>query len=624
MTSEGTTYAHWKLNESSGTNVPDSGAYGRNGTTINMEDADWVAGKLNNSLIFDGVNEYASCGDIANFERTQKFSVEFWIKTSAVVISQIIGRRLPAGSSTQGWDILAINDGVVAITLANTTLTPQNALSVRSTNTINNNAWRHVVITYAGTSLPTGVSIYIDGVKEVNNVVANTLSASVINSAICSIGSRNAADYFFAGTVDEIVIYPYVLSSGQVKNRWNGGTGREDFPFDIDSKAKIKKLGNSVTITSNAGIKIIDNTKTLDSNYRIKQTTAKTLNSNYFIKKTYDKTINSNYKIKKIGNTKTINCNAWIQSGAHTITINSNAYIGKAYSSTIISNYVIKKLDNIVTINSNSLIKKLHNTKTINSDAYIGLRSQVAINSNYNILKGVITSISSDYKIKQLGITKTITSNACIRIAGIINSIDSNYFIRKEVIQTITSNAIISRTFSKTITSDSFITQSQTATLISDYFIKKADNVKTINSNYDIRAAGEVGSIISNYNILEFGEWSEEWNVLVVIPIIKTINSNYHIKKIGTSSTINSNAYIKRQAIEGAITSDAWIKKVWTKLINMNICIRRLDQTKPFICNARYINKPIIVSANSLSYREIIETKYHPRKVISSNYTIIT
>jgi hypothetical protein len=613
---------HWKLNESSGTNVPDSGAYGRNGTTINMEDADWVAGKLNNSLIFDGVNEYASCGDIANFERNQIFSVEFWIKTSAVAISQIIGRRLPAGSSTQGWDILAINDGTVAITLANTTLTPQNALSVRSTNTINNNAWRHVVITYAGTSLPTGVSIYIDGVKEVNNVVANSLSASIVNSAICSIGSRNAADYFFAGTVDEIVIYPYALSSGQVKNRWNGGTGREDFPFDIDSKAKIKKLGNSVTITSDARIKIIDNTKTLDSNYRIQQTAAKTLNSNYFIKKTYDKTINSNYKIKKIDNVKTINCNAWIQSGANTVTVNSNSYIEKTYSSAQISNYIIKKLGIIVTTNSDAKIKKLDNAKTIDSDAYIGLRSQATINSNYHILKGVTTFISSDYKVKQFGITKTITSDAYIRIAGIEGAIDSNYFIRKEVIQTITSNAVIKCSASKTITSDSFITQSQTATLISDYFTKKADNARTINSNYHIRVAGEIGSIVSNYNILEFGEWSEEWNVLVVIPRSVTINSNSYIKKISNTKTINSNSYIKRPAYEGAIIQNAWIKKICTKLINMNICIRRLDQTKPFICTAQYINKPIIISANSLSYTEIIETKYHPRKVISSNYTI--
>ena len=210
IAANGLAYAQWHLNESIGAAASDSSGNNRNGTLVNMEDADWIAGKLNNALQFDGVNEYINCGDIANFERTESFSVDFWIKTSSTNTSQIVGRRSSIAPATQGWDVLIVA-GVTAITLSNNATS--NALSVRSTTTINSNTWRHIAITYNGTSLASGVSIYIDGVKETSyNIIVNTLTASITNSANCAIGSRNALDWFYAGSVDELAIYTKVLS----------------------------------------------------------------------------------------------------------------------------------------------------------------------------------------------------------------------------------------------------------------------------------------------------------------------------------------------------------------------------------------------------------------------------
>ena len=44
-------YGHWSINEESGTNVPDTSGNARHGTATNIEDADWIAGKLGNALI---------------------------------------------------------------------------------------------------------------------------------------------------------------------------------------------------------------------------------------------------------------------------------------------------------------------------------------------------------------------------------------------------------------------------------------------------------------------------------------------------------------------------------------------------------------------------------------------
>ncbi|GAG99723.1 unnamed protein product, partial [marine sediment metagenome] len=87
MTAEGYTYAHWKLNESSGTNVPDTSGNSRNGTCTNMEDGDWVAGKLNNCLYFDGAIEYVAFGVLS---WPSNISVEAWINMDTVSGLQVI------------------------------------------------------------------------------------------------------------------------------------------------------------------------------------------------------------------------------------------------------------------------------------------------------------------------------------------------------------------------------------------------------------------------------------------------------------------------------------------------------------------------------------------------------
>ena len=68
------------MNETTGTNVPDISGNTNDGTTQNMDDTNWVSGKLNNGLFFDGVNEYVDCGTTGNFDSTDPFSIEQWVR----------------------------------------------------------------------------------------------------------------------------------------------------------------------------------------------------------------------------------------------------------------------------------------------------------------------------------------------------------------------------------------------------------------------------------------------------------------------------------------------------------------------------------------------------------------
>ena len=225
-----TPYGWWHLNEASGTNAPDSGPSGYHGTTVNMEDADWVAGHLNNCLRFDGVDEYVNLGDIANFDHNDPFSLEAWVKTSYSGVQTIMSRNV---NSTQiGWLFHIRANNKPAIFFANAVA---NYVMVENTNAINDGAWHHIVVTHDGSGTAAGINVYVDGVASNNTIVDNLAGKTTLNAADCQIGMRNDSFLPFDGDIDECVIYDSEISAGDVTARYNGGVGTETMPGGFDT-----------------------------------------------------------------------------------------------------------------------------------------------------------------------------------------------------------------------------------------------------------------------------------------------------------------------------------------------------------------------------------------------------
>ncbi len=222
-------YANWRLNESSGAIAADSSGNGRHGSLINMEETDWKAGKLNNCLEFDGVNECINFGDIANFERTDAFSLELWLKTGHSGDMDILNRMMAAQPFT-GW-IIYMSAGAIQVFLANS-ISGANYIQINVNENFADNLWHHLIITYDGSSLAAGVHIYIDGNEKILLVVRDALSASIQNAEDCRIAARDRPTHHFEGQVDEVVIYDKELTPGEVAARWNSGNGIEETPGD--------------------------------------------------------------------------------------------------------------------------------------------------------------------------------------------------------------------------------------------------------------------------------------------------------------------------------------------------------------------------------------------------------
>lgn len=214
-----TAYAVWHMNELSGTDVADSSGNSRDGTTINSPL--WATGKLNNCLKFNGTNQYVNCGDIANFEQTQAFSLEAWINLPTVAGTKVFMARKIGTPTFRGWEFLEVN-GEVWFTLLNNT-----GVQVKWGNIVAD-TWYHIIVTYNGNGRASGCKIYVNGENKVLTVVSDTLgSATILNTNPCCIASRDGAVYFTGGYIDEAIIYQTELTSSQVTERYNYGSGIE-------------------------------------------------------------------------------------------------------------------------------------------------------------------------------------------------------------------------------------------------------------------------------------------------------------------------------------------------------------------------------------------------------------
>ena len=255
-------YAHWMLNESSGTLVSDSSGNGRNGTTKNMEDSDWTIGKLHNCLLFDGTNEYVDCGNIASFERTNAFSLECWFQTSGTSI--YIMSKFTSG--LVGYAITINASGQINFSLYSSL----NNIQRITTGAFNNGIFHHLVVTYNGNSNISGMKIYVDNVEVTTTTVGTAITGTLINATVFRIGTREGISYPMNGLLDEIVVYDKELSISEITMRWNSGVGTESLNYDITKGWYVRTNTNQIDTSLWYNIGKITLTQTTPTNTDIR------------------------------------------------------------------------------------------------------------------------------------------------------------------------------------------------------------------------------------------------------------------------------------------------------------------------------------------------------------------
>lgn len=211
---------YWRFNESAPGDVSDS--MGRlpgsaaGGITARVAGA--LAGDPNTAFSFGGGGSASRVNTATQVPDMQEFAAETWIKTTTAAGGRIIGfsngTTGPSGKSDR--HVYMRNDGrLVFGAMADTMQT------IVTPKSYNDGKYHHVVAQLSGA----GMELFVDGQKVAGDPDAY---GAVEYNAYWRIGgdtltgwpNRPSSDYF-AGSIDEVALYPLALSADQITHHWN-------------------------------------------------------------------------------------------------------------------------------------------------------------------------------------------------------------------------------------------------------------------------------------------------------------------------------------------------------------------------------------------------------------------
>lgn len=176
--------------------------------------------------VFDGVNEWVSMGDVADFEfeRTDTFSFSLWVKSTASARSYaLVAKNGWNYTVTSGYYLRFNVGGEVEIFLVASNTTMIRVIQ-STTGVLNDGSWHHVVMTYDGSSSAAGVKVYIDGVDTSLSVTQDNISSgSFLNNKAFSLGALAGEDFWLDGKIEEASVWNKVLTQADVDNIYNSG-----------------------------------------------------------------------------------------------------------------------------------------------------------------------------------------------------------------------------------------------------------------------------------------------------------------------------------------------------------------------------------------------------------------
>lgn len=177
------------------------------------------------SIVFDGTNDNVLMSTELNvdFERTNSFSLDSWIKLTSLPASGYITifSKLQGVAPYRGYELFIENaTKSVQFYLINTFST--NIIQTKATYTLETGIWTNIVVTYDGSSNANNVKFYINGNSVSTTITFNSLSATILNDVVPKIGQRaGSTDFPYLGNISTTRIYNRTLSATEILQNYN-------------------------------------------------------------------------------------------------------------------------------------------------------------------------------------------------------------------------------------------------------------------------------------------------------------------------------------------------------------------------------------------------------------------
>jgi len=214
----------WKMNDDElNTTVLDFSGGDRHGVAeLNTYTMSRV-GKLNKCLEFNGVSDWITIPDDPAWDVGKQFSIAMWFRTANQELEHLM---LIERCNCFNLEFIAFTSIDRLIFRVRTASGWKWAFLDVAKNSLRNNAWHFVVVTYNKTLSSNRLKLYMDNVlsAQAEGYAENVFSGS----AVVSIGRHAVLEWSWDGFIDVTALFSRALSVDEIDLLWNNGSGTED------------------------------------------------------------------------------------------------------------------------------------------------------------------------------------------------------------------------------------------------------------------------------------------------------------------------------------------------------------------------------------------------------------
>ena len=171
--------------------------------------AEWVPGKWNQAVQFNGVNNYLSINNYNGIVGSAPRTVAAWVKTTGTGSGNSAMPVIAWGPNSAGnkWSFL-VNAGHARIEITSG--------SLEGTHLVNDGQWHFIACAFTNNYASiTNAKLYVDGVAETSFAASVSYAVNTTSTGNAMIGS-DVQSRFFNGAIDEPRIYNRALSAAEI------------------------------------------------------------------------------------------------------------------------------------------------------------------------------------------------------------------------------------------------------------------------------------------------------------------------------------------------------------------------------------------------------------------------
>lgn len=199
-----------------------SGKY-QNGRML-KGDPTFSPGRVSGSVNLDG-QTLITLGQAGSIDREQKFTIAFWVKYGGSKQPMPIFEKIDSPQTRRGWEmwfgepvLVDIQKRAAQVSIRLSSQWPVSALELRTRQQFTQGEWNHIALVSDGTGKTDGYRVYLNGQLAETDIIKDSLSGPIGNTADLQIGVKEPDAKAFVGGLDDFRFYSRPLSVSELES----------------------------------------------------------------------------------------------------------------------------------------------------------------------------------------------------------------------------------------------------------------------------------------------------------------------------------------------------------------------------------------------------------------------